>query len=872
VLFQVQQPVFGSRYALWDSASLVAPLAISAAGTQLDAIAVSTPKTCKADFSSAVFSLPPSPTSYLYRAEIFVWGDLAIVAGAGPVPDLRVGLVNASANLSGALGADSNGIGLRLNAPTGGGTVFKNGAAVTPAFFQNPSLFVPGSAVMLELMMTSTGISNLTFRTTDGRGVIVISLPSLPSGPLALAVSIQTDNSQSAPNTVHALLNSGQRKFERDVYNTASIGSGVFPWIAPRASLVGPFYFADAPYLSGAGESPPNTRFRDRLATGGSLQISRKLNFWMWGGDGVGVVGMSSNISLDNTDGLYDPLIVGDVRDTLVSTFSAANGVPLDVMTLNSAAPRDDSVVTLNLAGPAATFEMPAQSRIGLPNSAPALANKPYAIALGTLRNASPILRSGLQFIVGDVQYCGVSLARVKAYPLNPGATPADYVQDENGSLTTATTPLGALTVDIETFNCAAAAKGATATASSTATSNYPASAAINGDRTGAGWGAGTGGWSDGTAGVFPDWLQVNFNNAQLIDTVIVVTLQNGAAANVPTPTMTFTQYGLTAFEVQVEVWAGSGWVWQSVANITGNNLVMRTITFSARIARAVKVICNDSADLLTGNKQSRIVELEAWTTQLGRSLDSLGTEVFKRVPYYQRIGNPWNSADAQAIDSAAGYVGPIGFYADAAVKVRDIIAPAVDSFCACLWQSTSIHLTRLIAPETVAVGARAGTISDLDMVGDLVLTPDLAPGLTTQALGQRNWTPQTDYTTDTVVLTPAVRSMLASEYRITRSYSGQLAGMYEHARNASPIGTLLDDPSDLQRFIDYVCGLYKVPRLFATVQTRYISAVELGQVWTLKYHRYGLSSGVGAIVVGLQRDAITKTMVITFWFAGNAT
>src|SRR5205823_9993993 len=57
--------------------------------------------------------------------------------------------------------------------------------------------------------------------------------------------------------------------------------------------------------------------------------------------------------------------------------------------------------------------------------------------------------------------------------------------------------------------NVAAAAAGATASASSTPGSgNFPASAAINGDRTGVAWGTPTGGWNDGTRGVYDDWLQ----------------------------------------------------------------------------------------------------------------------------------------------------------------------------------------------------------------------------------------------------------------------------------------------------------------------------------------------------------------------------
>ncbi len=43
----------------------------------------------------------------------------------------------------------------------------------------------------------------------------------------------------------------------------------------------------------------------------------------------------------------------------------------------------------------------------------------------------------------------------------------------------------------------------------------------INGDRRGLNWGSG-GGWNDGTANGWPDWLEVQFNGPQTIDEIDV--------------------------------------------------------------------------------------------------------------------------------------------------------------------------------------------------------------------------------------------------------------------------------------------------------------------------------------------------------------
>src|SRR5947207_968500 len=63
--------------------------------------------------------------------------------------------------------------------------------------------------------------------------------------------------------------------------------------------------------------------------------------------------------------------------------------------------------------------------------------------------------------------------------------------------------------------NVARASNGATAIASSNYVNGaYLASAAINGDHTGLSWGN-NGGWNDGTRGIFPDWLEVDFNGSK---------------------------------------------------------------------------------------------------------------------------------------------------------------------------------------------------------------------------------------------------------------------------------------------------------------------------------------------------------------------
>ena len=150
--------------------------------------------------------------------------------------------------------------------------------------------------------------------------------------------------------------------------------------------------------------------------------------------------------------------------------------------------------------------------------------------------------------------------------------------------------------------NVALASAGALASASSQYGPGFPASAAINGERAGANWGNG-GGWSGASTG--SEWLQVDFAGTKTIDHVVVYTIQDSwSSPSEPTDTMTFSRYGVTGFVV--EGWNGSGWA--TLATVTGNNLVKRTVSFAPYTTSRIRVRTTSSVD-----SYSRIIEVEAW-------------------------------------------------------------------------------------------------------------------------------------------------------------------------------------------------------------------------------------------------------------------
>jgi hypothetical protein len=218
---------------------------------------------------------------------------------------------------------------------------------------------------------------------------------------------------------------------------------------------------------------------------------------------------------------------------------------------------------------------------------------------------------------VASVQFFanGNSIGTALASPFTvswSGVAPGSYtltaVATDNMGATATAAPVTIVVTEpqVERTNVALAANGGVAMASSVLGINYPPAGAINGDRKGLKWGAG-GGWNDGTQNVGPDWIEVSFAGAKTIDEVNVFSMQDNFSAPIePTPTMTFTTWGLRAFEIQY--WNGANWVSIPGASITNNNLVWRKFTFTPVTTTKIRVFITAAL-----NGYSRVIEVEAW-------------------------------------------------------------------------------------------------------------------------------------------------------------------------------------------------------------------------------------------------------------------
>jgi hypothetical protein len=167
-------------------------------------------------------------------------------------------------------------------------------------------------------------------------------------------------------------------------------------------------------------------------------------------------------------------------------------------------------------------------------------------------------------------------------------------------------------------LNYALASHGGIASASSS-NPGYAPTGATDDDRKGLNFGK-DGYWSSNTA-AFPQWLEVDFKGEKTITEISLFTVQDDYTSPAePNPTMEFTKYGLTDFDVEYwSKWTGlppplheAGlWVPFPGGSVRGNKLVWKRFDFSTSPITTLKIRikCLGSKDNF-----SRIAELEAWS------------------------------------------------------------------------------------------------------------------------------------------------------------------------------------------------------------------------------------------------------------------
>src|SRR5262249_32235968 len=134
------------------------------------------------------------------------------------------------------------------------------------------------------------------------------------------------------------------------------------------------------------------------------------------------------------------------------------------------------------------------------------------------------------------------------------------------------------------------------------------------------------------------------------IGEIDVFTIQDNLnAPSDPTSTMTFTQRGITAFQVQY--WNGSAWADVPGGNVTGNNLVWRRFIFAPLVTDPIRVLGNNAAF----QSFSTLAEVEAWTAGVAATLTAPANNTMLAAPAAVSL-----SAN---VSDASGPIGKVEFY-----------------------------------------------------------------------------------------------------------------------------------------------------------------------------------------------------------------
>lgn len=793
-------------------------------------------------------------SSGIWYAEAMVWGDADLSA--------IVGLVTANASLSQYVGQDAHGIGYRL----ADGKVLNNGSVIatlgTAAKGQVVGLLVDVDAQSLLIEI-------------DGVPQTAIALPS--TGPWHLAGSLAGTTGYDQ----RMLLNTGQRAFE----NGRGIRTG---WFAPRLSL-GMWRFATDGFLTAPDDDPPNERYRGIVVGGSALALRSGLSFWpMRAGNSNAIQSSSGTLRIANADRSLDTMVAEDLRDAQVRVLSIPDGgsysdaVQIADLVLDSVAADSTSAIDVRVGDVLDQLDAALQDRLIPPDADESSADSVWPLSIGACRSISPPLLhenpedepdAAARYALHDGPVLGLGYVRDGGYPFDPGALPLpDYWLDRQGRLILARAPTHALTVDVSSVGGELPG---------------PADDLLGGD----------GDFDDPSA-----WVMHN-GTLSLGALRLENTTQGPYVIDAWARHATWTMQAGKTYRINIEIASLSGGLpaygqRPGIVLIGSPNgsvpyLVREQAWWERAATGFYTAVVTPLVDTpmfiaLTGTqsgydiglvKAVRAYEVKADPVD-DDALQPITLEGILREIIEVRCGWPatsWSAEDARAIDIETGYAG-VGFHAREPTSRRAALQAVLDSYCAALWRDDAgvIRVTRLVPPETQTPSRR---VDNRVLLGDVRVTQDLGPGLTTQAKCRRNWSPlgTGSISSDTVDVSLSMRARLMADYRISVASSGALPARYQHARMADAQAFLFDRRRDAQREIDYVCGsLYAVARAYYEANVVH-DDYRIGDVVELVQTQpgvdgdvpvYGLGDAAPKRVVILDRirDPIARTCTLTMW------
>lgn len=808
-------------FSTFDPANLGASLGLEQANT----IVVTT---ATADINRAVRALY-GKSGFQWFAEFASYGA-ATITGA-----VSYGVVNASASLATYVGGDANGYGYRA----GDGKIYTNGASVATV-----TAAVHGDIIGVWVNIGDGSAATVTWF-LNGVPQYTQALPN--AGPWYLAATISSPTSDA----MRAWVNTGQRDFEYPV-------AGVNGWYELPVE-VDAVRVATDEFITPPDDPYPNTKWEGRIVDEG-VELVSELKFWTDGNVRT-TQGKAVSIPIANGDGRFDYLLETDIRDLNASLRTIYPGESLDDaeniarMLVNEVQAPDPTQIRITLDSSMSNFDSPLQTHIFPPSADPIVAGKPWPISLGAARQTTPTLVDPVNriYAVHDRGVVGWGWVRDMGAPLDPNAFPPGYVIGSDfRTIVLETEPVGKLTADI----------------SSTGGGTLPG---VLDDI----WLSYGNPFTPDSSGDLVGFDQIDDAEYHATGRVWFTSTDLSAKAYIGLSTATCLEGRSYRYKFIITSMPGTHAYGRPTISLnTPSGTPMLVFTAAGTYEGILTAPYDFVPRLVFANALefsiavvSQAYLLEIPDTYTPANINAITLTDFIRELVEVRFGlspESWSSADTEAIDATTGYAG-IGFNATEAITVRDAIELAMSSYGCCAWidEDNVLRFTRLTKPEDETP---VGIITENDLLSEISVKADLAPGLTNQANYRRNWTilSETDFVTDFVTVPMATRRALGQKYQGIVASAIQLGAMYRHAVFAEPVGMLLDAEADAQAEIDRMVDYYSVPRFFYETEVSDEIPVRLGQIWALESDRYGLSAGKNLLVSRISRRPVAGSIAIT--------
>lgn len=843
--------------------------------------------------------LPVSSGNYQY--EVYFWSQ----SRSSLANLLSFGVAQTSSSLVKYVGEEATSFGWR----TADGGVYSNNAVLSAVPVQDERVLL---GIYLALSPSSCTCSFVLNQSSVYTAALPLGKAWLP------ALSIGS----ASAGDVSAACNFGLDRFD-------GFGPTYTGWstLAPGLNPIYVSLVTDA-FMSSGADLPPNTPFGPYIVNGRQLTIKRNPQAYVHRGTGRTNPAALITLTFDNSEGTFNALRSADVRDSTMvlqvvkapagGTDSIAKAATMFTGIVESVTQPTPSTIEVVLRDTLSRFDKPLRCRKIPQFYDESAAGQIWPIGLGAQRNIEPILLDSpsLLYGLGDAPMSNVQLVSDKAEPLDPIASPPQYVPALNGAaMTLRSQPVGRLAADVSSVGQQYINPGA-----------VDILGGIGAFTTWAGLPSQPLGWTKATAagiagfGSISQTSSYGTSSALRISSFVPYTLDvGGNYYGYTVESGIFLQPGRShrvTFKLLYALGSSANgnkfgfailsklvndaryWItpFRSPLN---QHLGAQTYTFEYRhpsfepaaelylvVISAMDAYFNPQA-VPNLSAPSCVVVIDDLKVELvpeflavpmqGITLKDAFTEVL-----VNRAGEDpsvFSAADCAAIDAVTNY--PLGFRWTEVPNILDMLTQIADAVGAAIFTDAFgvVRVRRLSDPSTGAVVASfgKGTI-DTD---SFRIWRDPAPGLTISFAARPNCVPfqPGDFTTDTPVVTPTIVQQYQGPAQFNLSASVRLAQEYQGAAGAARRVLAIDDSALASTEANRMLAPFSTVMMCCQFYARYGDDLLLGadvqvlvpslaymDVFTLDLPELGLSA-VRMAVLTPELYIGDNRVLITGWF-----